>query len=66
MHCVRRAMCEPLWRQTVDSAASLCTVSNAVRNNAVESTVRKRNGSQIARLAHSMRTPKLVFAWSAR
>eukprot|EP00974_Lingulodinium_polyedra_P103653 10033203-Lingulodinium_polyedra.AAC.1 len=33
-----RAICEPLRRQTVDSSASLRTVSNTVRNDAVEST----------------------------
>eukprot|EP00974_Lingulodinium_polyedra_P091227 8846279-Lingulodinium_polyedra.AAC.1 len=58
MECVTRAICEPLRRQTVDSTASLCTVSKTVRNDAVESTVRGRSGSRIARLAHSMRTPK--------
>eukprot|EP00974_Lingulodinium_polyedra_P092821 8993281-Lingulodinium_polyedra.AAC.1 len=37
-----------------------------VHNDAVESTVCRYNGSRIARLTHSMRTPVLVFAWSAR
>eukprot|EP00974_Lingulodinium_polyedra_P044877 4305133-Lingulodinium_polyedra.AAC.1 len=62
MECVGRAIGEPRWRQTVDSTASCCTVSKTVHNVAVELTVRGRNGSRIARLAHSMRTPQMVFA----
>eukprot|EP00974_Lingulodinium_polyedra_P081860 7925895-Lingulodinium_polyedra.AAC.1 len=66
MECVRaRAICEPVWRQAVDSAASLCTVLKTVHNDAVESTVCRRSGSRIARLARSMQTPKLACAWSA-
>eukprot|EP00974_Lingulodinium_polyedra_P120976 11177308-Lingulodinium_polyedra.AAC.1 len=26
MECAGRAICEPLWQQTVDSSASLCSV----------------------------------------
>eukprot|EP00974_Lingulodinium_polyedra_P080246 7773977-Lingulodinium_polyedra.AAC.1 len=58
MVCTRREMREPLRRQTVDSITSLCTVCNTVRNDAVESIVCHRSGSQIARLARAMRTPK--------
>eukprot|EP00974_Lingulodinium_polyedra_P012828 1243223-Lingulodinium_polyedra.AAC.1 len=58
MECARRAICEPLQRQTVDSTALLRTV--------VESTVFRHSGSRVARLARSMRTPLLVFAWSVR
>eukprot|EP00974_Lingulodinium_polyedra_P058169 5603057-Lingulodinium_polyedra.AAC.1 len=36
-----------------------------VHNETVESITRRRNGSQIARLAHSTGTPKVAFAWSA-
>eukprot|EP00974_Lingulodinium_polyedra_P128772 11207431-Lingulodinium_polyedra.AAC.1 len=49
MECVRRAICEPLRRQTVDSTASLRTVLKTMHNDAVESTVCRRNGSRIAR-----------------
>eukprot|EP00974_Lingulodinium_polyedra_P106468 10305741-Lingulodinium_polyedra.AAC.1 len=56
MECVRRAICKPLRRRTADSAASLRTVSETVHNGAVDSTVRSRSGSQIARLAHCTRT----------
>eukprot|EP00974_Lingulodinium_polyedra_P014334 1389463-Lingulodinium_polyedra.AAC.1 len=65
MVCVARAICEPLRRRVVDSAASLCTVFKTVRNDAVESTVCRHSGSQIARVARTMRTPKPVFAWRA-
>eukprot|EP00974_Lingulodinium_polyedra_P020263 1958605-Lingulodinium_polyedra.AAC.1 len=57
MVCARRAICESLWRRTVDSIASLCSVSRTLRNDAVESTVCRHGGSQIARFARSMRTP---------
>eukprot|EP00974_Lingulodinium_polyedra_P098759 9572632-Lingulodinium_polyedra.AAC.1 len=59
MVCATRAICEPLRRLMVDSTASLCTVSNTERNDAVESTICRRSGSQIARVAHTMRTPVL-------
>eukprot|EP00974_Lingulodinium_polyedra_P124156 11189491-Lingulodinium_polyedra.AAC.1 len=42
---------ERLRRQTVDSAASLSSVFETVRNDALESTACRRSGSQIARLA---------------
>eukprot|EP00974_Lingulodinium_polyedra_P079659 7714901-Lingulodinium_polyedra.AAC.1 len=58
MVCVRRAIREPLRRQTVDSIASLCTACKTVRNDAVESIVCHRSGSQIARLARATRTRK--------
>eukprot|EP00974_Lingulodinium_polyedra_P020217 1953863-Lingulodinium_polyedra.AAC.1 len=57
MECAMRAICEALRPRTVDSAASLCTVFETARNGAVESAVCCCNGSQIARLTHSMRTP---------
>eukprot|EP00974_Lingulodinium_polyedra_P035424 3399374-Lingulodinium_polyedra.AAC.1 len=60
MERATRAIC------TVDSTASLRTVSKTVHNDAVDSTVRGRNALQIARVARSMRTPKIAFAWSAR
>eukprot|EP00974_Lingulodinium_polyedra_P076738 7428653-Lingulodinium_polyedra.AAC.1 len=43
-----RAVGKPLRRRTVD--ASLCSVRKRSRNDAVESTVRSRAGSQIALL----------------
>eukprot|EP00974_Lingulodinium_polyedra_P069401 6719470-Lingulodinium_polyedra.AAC.1 len=58
MECARRAIREPLRQQTADSTASLRTVSKTVHSDAVELTVRGRNASQIARLAHSVRMPK--------
>eukprot|EP00974_Lingulodinium_polyedra_P052193 5021369-Lingulodinium_polyedra.AAC.1 len=48
-NCSERAICEPLKRQTVDSTASLCTVSKTVHTDAVRLTTCRRNGSQIAR-----------------
>eukprot|EP00974_Lingulodinium_polyedra_P016010 1553714-Lingulodinium_polyedra.AAC.1 len=59
MVCARRAICEPLRRYMVVSTASLCTVSKTVRNAAVESIVRRRSGSRIARFARAMRSPKI-------
>eukprot|EP00974_Lingulodinium_polyedra_P116698 11160164-Lingulodinium_polyedra.AAC.1 len=38
LECTRRAICEPLWRQTVVSTASLRTLSKPPHNDAVEST----------------------------
>eukprot|EP00974_Lingulodinium_polyedra_P117891 11165018-Lingulodinium_polyedra.AAC.1 len=38
MVCARRAMREPLWWQTVESTASLCSVSQPLHNDAVDST----------------------------
>eukprot|EP00974_Lingulodinium_polyedra_P071107 6881745-Lingulodinium_polyedra.AAC.1 len=61
----KRAICEPMKRQTVDSSTSLCKVCKTLQNDAVESTLRHHNGSQIARLTHSMRTPFGAFAWCA-
>eukprot|EP00974_Lingulodinium_polyedra_P105621 10225469-Lingulodinium_polyedra.AAC.1 len=55
MECVRRVICEPLQQQAVDSTASLCTVSKTVHNDAVESTVCRHGGSQIARVFHANR-----------
>eukprot|EP00974_Lingulodinium_polyedra_P036828 3531647-Lingulodinium_polyedra.AAC.1 len=63
MECATRAICQPLRPRTVDSIASLCTVFETARNDAVESAVCHHSGSQIARFTHSMRTP-VVFAWS--
>eukprot|EP00974_Lingulodinium_polyedra_P056838 5468195-Lingulodinium_polyedra.AAC.1 len=65
MERARHTICEPLRLRTVDSTASLRTVFETLHNDAFESAVRNRNGSRTARLAHSMRTPKLAFAWSA-
>eukprot|EP00974_Lingulodinium_polyedra_P103490 10020949-Lingulodinium_polyedra.AAC.1 len=59
MVCATRAIRGPLRRQMVDWAASLCTVSRTVRNDAVESTVCGRSGSLIARFAHTVRTPTI-------
>eukprot|EP00974_Lingulodinium_polyedra_P079086 7659648-Lingulodinium_polyedra.AAC.1 len=44
-----RAISEPLLRRMVDSTASLRSVRKTLRNDAVDSTVRHRSGSQIAR-----------------
>eukprot|EP00974_Lingulodinium_polyedra_P076484 7402899-Lingulodinium_polyedra.AAC.1 len=52
-----RAICEPLQRRTFDSAASLCSVFQTLRKDAVESIVRRRGGLQIARVTNTMRTP---------
>eukprot|EP00974_Lingulodinium_polyedra_P098046 9504143-Lingulodinium_polyedra.AAC.1 len=52
-----RAICESLRRRTAVATASLCSGLQTLRNDAVKSTVRGRNGSQITHLAHSMRTP---------
>eukprot|EP00974_Lingulodinium_polyedra_P066958 6479755-Lingulodinium_polyedra.AAC.1 len=46
----------------VDSTASLCTVLETVLNDAVESTVCRLSGSQIARARASR---EQLFAWSA-
>eukprot|EP00974_Lingulodinium_polyedra_P005588 526478-Lingulodinium_polyedra.AAC.1 len=56
MECAKRAICESPCRWTVDSTESLCTVSNTVQNDAVESTVCRRS-SQVAHLTHFMRRP---------
>eukprot|EP00974_Lingulodinium_polyedra_P108149 10468933-Lingulodinium_polyedra.AAC.1 len=48
-----RAPCETMCR----CSHGVCAVFETVRNDAVESAVCSRNGSRIARLAHSMRTP---------
>eukprot|EP00974_Lingulodinium_polyedra_P045861 4397191-Lingulodinium_polyedra.AAC.1 len=58
MGCARRAVREPLRAADGRLDRTIEHVSKTVRNDAVESTVRGRNASQIARLAHSMRTPK--------
>eukprot|EP00974_Lingulodinium_polyedra_P024011 2325211-Lingulodinium_polyedra.AAC.1 len=59
-----RGVCEACDQRAIAAAdgdrnASLCSVLQTLRNDAVKSSVRSRSGSQIARLAHSMRTPKL-------
>eukprot|EP00974_Lingulodinium_polyedra_P033446 3215588-Lingulodinium_polyedra.AAC.1 len=66
MEYATRAIREPLRRRTVDSSASFCSVLQTLRNDAIESIVRRRSGSQIARVARAMRTPKIVLAWCAR
>eukprot|EP00974_Lingulodinium_polyedra_P029071 2801934-Lingulodinium_polyedra.AAC.1 len=45
----KRAICEPLRPRTVDPTASLRNVLQTLHDNAVESTVCRRNGSRIAR-----------------
>eukprot|EP00974_Lingulodinium_polyedra_P080313 7780078-Lingulodinium_polyedra.AAC.1 len=50
----KRAVRKPLWRHTVDSTASLCNACETLRKDAVDSTVRRRNGPRNARL----RTPR--------
>eukprot|EP00974_Lingulodinium_polyedra_P002508 235516-Lingulodinium_polyedra.AAC.1 len=52
-----RAICEPLRRRTAIATASLCNVCKTRHYDAVAIAVRGRSGSQIARLAHSMRGP---------
>eukprot|EP00974_Lingulodinium_polyedra_P049038 4713686-Lingulodinium_polyedra.AAC.1 len=49
-----RAICEPPRRRTTIATASLCNVCKTLHNDAVAITVRRRNGSRIARVAHSM------------
>eukprot|EP00974_Lingulodinium_polyedra_P026444 2552421-Lingulodinium_polyedra.AAC.1 len=57
------AIREPLRRRLRDSTASLCSVCKTLHDDAVESTICRLNGSQIAR----DRTPcEQLFAWSAR
>eukprot|EP00974_Lingulodinium_polyedra_P043827 4208167-Lingulodinium_polyedra.AAC.1 len=53
----KRAICEPLRRRAAIATVSLCSVCKTLHNDAVAIAVGHRNGSQIARLAHSMRTP---------
>eukprot|EP00974_Lingulodinium_polyedra_P096059 9309582-Lingulodinium_polyedra.AAC.1 len=45
----QRAICEPVRPRTVGSTAKLCSVCKTLRDDAVESTVRRRSGSLIAR-----------------
>eukprot|EP00974_Lingulodinium_polyedra_P107763 10431049-Lingulodinium_polyedra.AAC.1 len=59
MVCARRAICEPLRRQMVDLTASLCTVSKTAQDGAVESTVSRRSGLRMARVARAMGRPKI-------
>eukprot|EP00974_Lingulodinium_polyedra_P110451 10682429-Lingulodinium_polyedra.AAC.1 len=44
-----RAISEPLRRRAAVAIASLCSVVQTLRNDAVKSRVRGRSGSQIAR-----------------
>eukprot|EP00974_Lingulodinium_polyedra_P075242 7291157-Lingulodinium_polyedra.AAC.1 len=53
MACAKRAVCKPLWRQTVDSTPFLRSVCKTLHTDAVASTVCRCSGSQTARL----RTP---------
>eukprot|EP00974_Lingulodinium_polyedra_P011498 1110907-Lingulodinium_polyedra.AAC.1 len=53
-----RAKCEPLRRRTAIAPASLCSVCETLHKDAVKSTVRRRSGLQIARVARAMRAPK--------
>eukprot|EP00974_Lingulodinium_polyedra_P013869 1345477-Lingulodinium_polyedra.AAC.1 len=57
-----RAISESLRPRTAIATASLRSVLQTLHNDAFKSTVRGRSGSQIARVARFMRTPKLVFA----
>eukprot|EP00974_Lingulodinium_polyedra_P023399 2260045-Lingulodinium_polyedra.AAC.1 len=52
-----RAVYEPLRQQIIDSTASLCTVFKTVRNDAVESIICRRGGSQTARVTRTARAP---------
>eukprot|EP00974_Lingulodinium_polyedra_P020196 1951369-Lingulodinium_polyedra.AAC.1 len=60
MACATRAICKPLWRRIVDLNTFWCSVSQALRENAVESTTRRRSGLRVARVAHTMRTRRVV------
>eukprot|EP00974_Lingulodinium_polyedra_P096100 9313911-Lingulodinium_polyedra.AAC.1 len=66
MERAKRTICDPLGRQTGIATAPLRNVCKTLYNDAAPIAVRRRNGSQIARLAHDMRTPILVFAWIVR
>eukprot|EP00974_Lingulodinium_polyedra_P117506 11163512-Lingulodinium_polyedra.AAC.1 len=44
-----RAICEVLRPRTVNSTTLLCSVLETLHNDAIESTVRCRSGSRIAR-----------------
>eukprot|EP00974_Lingulodinium_polyedra_P027049 2609449-Lingulodinium_polyedra.AAC.1 len=57
MVCARRANCGPLRQQRVDSNASLRSVWKALRTDAFESTVRRRGGLRVARVARAVQTP---------
>eukprot|EP00974_Lingulodinium_polyedra_P055567 5344590-Lingulodinium_polyedra.AAC.1 len=61
-----RAISEPLRRRMIDSTAPARGVSKTAQNDAVESTVCRHSGSQIARARVPCERQKLVFAWSAR
>eukprot|EP00974_Lingulodinium_polyedra_P034943 3357026-Lingulodinium_polyedra.AAC.1 len=52
-----RAISEPLQPRTAIPTASLCSVFQTLRNDAVKSAVRGHSGLQIARVARAMRTP---------
>eukprot|EP00974_Lingulodinium_polyedra_P133626 11226380-Lingulodinium_polyedra.AAC.1 len=59
MVSARRARCVRFVSRcggAVDSTASLCSVLQTLRNDAVESTVCRFSGSQIARFARAMQT----------
>eukprot|EP00974_Lingulodinium_polyedra_P064555 6237014-Lingulodinium_polyedra.AAC.1 len=56
MERAKRAICEPPGRRTAIATASLCNVCKTLHKDAVAIAARRRNGLQIARLAHYMRT----------
>eukprot|EP00974_Lingulodinium_polyedra_P057962 5581330-Lingulodinium_polyedra.AAC.1 len=60
-----RAICEPSRRGAADSTASLRSSLLTLRSDAIESTVRRRSGSQIA-LARFVRAPENRRARGAR
>eukprot|EP00974_Lingulodinium_polyedra_P061969 5982565-Lingulodinium_polyedra.AAC.1 len=44
------AICEPLQLQAVDTSASMRSVRETLRSDAIESTVCRRSGLQVARV----------------
>eukprot|EP00974_Lingulodinium_polyedra_P126064 11196906-Lingulodinium_polyedra.AAC.1 len=52
-----RAISEPLRPRTAIATASLRSALQTLHNDAVKSAVHGRSGTQIARVAHAMRTP---------
>eukprot|EP00974_Lingulodinium_polyedra_P056282 5412670-Lingulodinium_polyedra.AAC.1 len=57
MVLAKRAIRKPLRRRATIATASLCNACKTLHNDAVAIAVNRRNGSQIARVAYSMRTP---------
>eukprot|EP00974_Lingulodinium_polyedra_P078519 7603662-Lingulodinium_polyedra.AAC.1 len=61
-----RSICEPARMRTVDSTTSLSNVVQTLRNDAVESTARRRDGSPIARSRAPRAQQYLLRAWNAQ